>query len=353
MSTSDRRDEVDTLLRAAGAAWRAAQPGPPQPDLTRLRSSRPRVRWVPVLAAASVAAIAVAVAVTVLPDRSGSSGPVAGGGGAAQYLVRDGDRVEVTGKVIAAPERPVVYCAPLAGPGLAGDDAPSCPADFAVTLTGVDLGRLAEPGTTGGVRFGYARLRGIWHDRTIAVDEQSMPAANALNGPDTDPVPCPEPAGGWPVPDPPRNDLPSTAAVERLVEQQPERFGATWVAFPDGMTRPARAWTVPVVLVVNLLKGDVDQARRDLQPLYDGTLCISPGRVTHSRLIEAARKGESLARDSRNGIWAISGLGPTEEETGLEPIKVHLLVVDERLYGEFQKIGLDLLLLYPAVRPIR
>jgi hypothetical protein len=88
---------------------------------------------------------------------------------------------------------------------------------------------------------------------------------------------------------------------------------------------------VPAVLVVNLLAGDVDQARRDLQPLYDGILCVSPGRITHSRLTEAAHKGVSLARDTRNGIWAISGLGPTEEETGREPIKVHLLVVDERL----------------------
>lgn len=256
--------------------------------------------------------------------------------------------------MIAAPERPVVYCPPLSAPSSSGDDAPSCPADFAVTLTGFDLGRLAEPGTKDGVRFGYARLRGIWHDQTIAVDEQSMPAANALYGtPDTDPVACPEPAGGWPVPGPPRNDLPSTAAVERLVEQQPERFGATWIAFPDGMPRTARSWTVPVVLVVNLLAGDVDQARRDLQPLYDGILCVSPGRITHSRLTEAAHKGVSLARDTRNGIWEISGPGPSEEETGREPIKVHLLVVDERLHGEFQKIGLNLLWLYPAVRPIR
>ncbi|MEV0800581.1 hypothetical protein AB0I34_23015 [Kribbella sp. NPDC050281] len=353
MSTSDRRDEVDKLLHAAGAAWRATQPEPPEPDLARLRSRRPRRRWAPVLAAASVAAIAVAVAVTVLPNRSGPPGPVAGGGGEAQYLVRDGDRVEVTGIVIAAPERPVVYCPPLSAPSSSGDDAPNCPADFAVTLTGVDLSRLAEPGTKNGIRFGYARLRGTWHDHTITVAEQSTPAANALMGPpDTDPVPCPEPAGGWPVPDPTRNDLPSTAAVERLVEQQPERFGATWVAFADGTVRPARAWTVPVVLVVNLLDGDVDQARRDLQPLYDGNLCVSPGNVTTSRLTEAAHKGTALARDTHNGIWEISGVGPDGEYSG-GPVKVGLVVVDERLYGEFQKIGLDLLNLHPAVRPIR
>lgn len=351
MSTSDRRDEVDTLLRAAGASWRAAQPAPPQPDLGRLRSGRPRGRWVPVLAAASVAAIAVAVAVTVLPDRSGSPGPVASAGGEAQYLVRDGDRVEVTGMVIAAPDRPVIYCPGLPTPS--ADDAPSCPDNVAVTLTGVDLAQLAEPATKDGVGFGYARLRGIWHDRTIAVDEQSMPAADARYGPpDTDRVPCPEPAGGWPVPDPPRNDLPSTAAVQRLAAQQPERFGATWVAFPDGMARPTQAWTVPVVLVVNLLQGDVEQARRELQPLYDGTLCVSPGNVTTSRLREAATKTGSLQRDTRNGIWESSGVGPNGEYTG-GPVDVHLLVVDERLHGEFQKIGFDLLSLHPVVRPIR
>jgi hypothetical protein len=348
MSTSDRRDEVDALLRAAGSSWRAAQPAPPQPDLARLRSSPPRRRWVPALAAASVAAIAVAVTITMLPDRSGSTGPVASA--EAQYLVRDGDRVEATGMVIAAPGRPVVYCPSPQSP----ED--SCPANFAVTLTGVDVGRLAEPSTLDGVRYGYARLRGIWHHRTIAVDEQSMPAANALYGPlemqtDTT-VPCPEPAGGWPVPTPGR-DLPSTAAVRRLTEQQPERFGATWVAAPEGGP-PGKDWTVPAVLVVNLLKGNVDQARREIEPLYDGPLCVSRGAVTESRLREAGYVVQRLLLDTRNGIWAAAGAGPTRTTSDHEkPINVLLLVVDERLYGEFQQIGLDLLRLHPAVRPIR
>ncbi|MFI6834054.1 hypothetical protein ACIBG5_43575 [Kribbella sp. NPDC050241] len=236
-----------------------------------------------------------------------------------------------------------------------GSGPPGCTDNFAVTLTGVDLGRLAEPASKDGVSFGYARLRGIWHNRRIAVDEQSMPSADALYGPpDIDPVPCPEPSGGWPVPDPPRHDLPSTVAVQRYVEEHPERFGATWIAFPNGRARPARAWTVPVVLVVNLLDSDVDKARRDLEPLYDGTLCISQGAVTRSRLIQAAHAAQSLWLDLRNGIWESSGVGPTEATTATEgPIRVRLVVVDERLHGEFQTIGLDLLSLYPAVRPIR
>jgi hypothetical protein len=142
-------------------------------------------------------------------------------------------------------------------------------------------------------------------------------------------------------------------AVQRYAEQHPDRFGATWVAFPDGMERPTAAWTVPAVLVVDLLAGDVEQARHDLQPLYDGTLCISPGNVTRSRLTAAAYAGQSLLLDTRNGIWESSGVGPTEALTALEgPIEVHLLFVDERLYGEYQRIGLDLFNLHPAIRPV-
>ena len=63
-------DEVDDLLKEAGARWRAGQPSAPEPDLDRIiRPKKPR-RWVvPALAAASVAAIATA-ALVFLPDKN-------------------------------------------------------------------------------------------------------------------------------------------------------------------------------------------------------------------------------------------------------------------------------------------
>ena len=106
-----------------------------------------------------------------------------------------------------------------------------------------------------------------------------------------------------------------------------------------------------MVLVVTLLEGDVEQAQKDLQPLYDGNLCLSPGRVTNSRLTAAANAAHALMLDKRNGIWETSGIG--SGETLIGPIEVTLLVVDERLYGEYQKIGLDLVDLHPDVRPVR
>jgi hypothetical protein len=260
----------------------------------------------------------------------------------------------VIGLVVAEPGRPVVYCPPVPSLSMPDRGSAGCGAtNFAVTLTGVDLDRLAEPRTDDGVQFGYARLRGIWQDRSIAVDEQATPAANALHGsPETDTVPCPQPRGGWPPP--PGHVLPSTVAVKRYAEQHPQRFGAVWVAFPAGTTRPTAAWTVPVVLVVSLLQGDPDQARRELQPHYAGPVCISPGNITRARLMRAAHAAQALLLDTSNGIWETTGIGPTEQTTATEgPIDVYLVVVDERLYGQFHKIGLDLLALHPVIRPVR
>src|SRR5262245_26846033 len=103
----------------------------------RGQAGRPRRWWVPLLAATSVAAVALAIAVPRFQGHSESGGAAA----EASYLVRDGDRVEVTGLVIAAPGRPVVYCPPLPTTGDLPEAAPRCSANFAVTLTGADLDR--------------------------------------------------------------------------------------------------------------------------------------------------------------------------------------------------------------------
>lgn len=309
-------------------------------------SGSDRRSWVPVLAATSVAAVGLAIAI---PRFQGDS---EGPRGEPSYVVRDGDRVEVTGLVIAAPDQPVVYCPSLPTAADRPEAAPGCSPNFAVTLTGVDLDRLAEPGTKNGVRFGYAQVRGLWRERSIAVEEQSVPPKIARPVPtELDTVPCPEPSGGWKVPDPPLRDLPSTTALERFAQQHPGRYGAIWNAFPQGFPPGTPEWTVPVVLVVTLLDGDVEQAEKELQPLYEGNLCLSPGHVTNSRLTEAANAAHALMLDKRNGIWETSGIG--SGETLIGPIEVTLLVVDERLYGEYQKIGLDLVDLHPDVRPIR
>ncbi len=316
----------------------------------------------PALAAASVAVIAT-TAVIVLPDRSGP-GPEAGpptrttgtvGPGQSRLLVRDGDMVEVSGTIIAAPGRPVVYCPDLPSADVGRDPgeepAPTCSAIFAVTLTGVDLDRLADPGVRRGVRFGRATLRGVWQDRTIEVREQTPPLARPpVRPPVHDTVPCPAPAGGWKI----GRWGDAQVAAQKLiayVESRPDRFVGTGMAYLSGLPS---TWTEPPTIVtevitVSVLTGDLAQARRDLETLYSGNLCVYRGtRLFEPAEVQAANMSmTALVQDTSNGIWGF-GSGSTTR-----PGQVDLLVLDERLYGEIEKMGLKFFDLRPAVRPVR
>src|SRR5690348_2866356 len=109
-------DEMDDLLNRAGARWRADQELPPEPDLEHVVHGR-RKSWIPALAAASVAVIAAGL-LAVLPNHNDASGTVPAP--AAQpadntsdaLLVKHGDKVRVSGQVIAVPGKTPVFCAP-------------------------------------------------------------------------------------------------------------------------------------------------------------------------------------------------------------------------------------------------
>lgn len=320
-------------------------------------------RWMPALAAVSVALIAT-VAAVILPDSSApepGAGPPTGhanpntAAGQSRLLVREGDLVEVSGTVVAAPGRPVVYRPDLPSAGVGRDPGdeppPTCSATFAVTLTGVDLDRLADPGTRKGVRFGRVTLRGVWHGRTIEVREQTPPAAlPPVLPPVHGTVPCPAPPGGWKT----GRWGDALIAAQKLiayVESRPDRFVGTAVATLSGLPL---TWTEPPAIVtevitVSVLQGDLAHARRDLRKLYPGNLCVYRGtRLFAPAEVQTANTSmTNLLQDTRNGIW---GFGPG---TTTQPGDVELLVLDERVYGEIEKIGLKYFELKPAVRPVR
>jgi hypothetical protein len=92
-----------------------------------------------------------------------------------------------------------------------------------------------EPTTKAGVRFGYARLRGIWHDRTIAVDEQLTPPANAL----TDrPLRI-----RFPVRNPPEDGQYQIWITGTAGDVDASRHGRRWRAGPGDRARQ-RTWLV-------------------------------------------------------------------------------------------------------------
>ncbi|MEV6281641.1 hypothetical protein [Kribbella sp. NPDC051770] len=338
-------DEIDELLRQAGSRWRSDQPSPPEPDLERITRKPPR-RWVvPALAAAGVAVIATA-AIIVLPNRD--EPVVAPGNGKEHPLqVRDGDKVEVTGEVIAAPGVPVQYCLPVptAAPLEAGTPKPpACAPGAGVDLTGVDLTRLVGLNVIGGVTSGNARLVGVWKAGSIAVEEQSAPPP-VEPGDAAPAVTCAPPAGGWKAGDASESITP---AVEQYVKSRASALQNPWIGWPEGFpteTTPGTSPTKPSVLMIGVAHGDLATVRRDLQPLVKGNLCVTQVKVSQSEAL-AQHKAVDALPTAEYGITAV-GIG-----VGDRPVRVELRMVDEKLLNALRPIGIDTIDLQPYIRPV-
>jgi hypothetical protein len=349
-------DDMDHVLTDAGARWRATQPAPPEPVVPRDTQLRRR-RWLAVTATAAGVAIVTAGAAVLtthtrpLPASTGPNGPAARVD-PATLVVRNGDLVEASGKVIAAPGKPVVLCPPLAEPAIGylpgKEPAPTCPATLAVTVVGVDLGRLAEPATVQGVRTGYAMLRGTWKDRVVTVTAQGPPAAEPASGPDL-PVLCAPPPGGW-LPGEGTGPGESNVELGNYLQQHPDQFGQPWVGWPAGMpsgATDAPSYTdKPSVLVVPVVAGDLDRIRTDLTAIYHGNLCVArapAGTLSQQRTQSVLDRVTPLMDAHANGIY----------QTGADQmgrVTVDLAFLDQRRLDTLRRIGLADVTLVPWLR---
>ncbi|NIK57278.1 hypothetical protein [Kribbella shirazensis] len=343
-------DEVDELLTRAGARWRADQDAPPEPDLEYVTSGgRKRRRWVPALAAASVAVIAAGV-VAVLPDPEPPVAQPANGTTATpqtfaqgndKLLVKPGDKVRVSGQIIAAPGKTPVFCAPLAVPAIGyppgKEPAPSCPDQFAVKLNGLDFDRIPGSKTTKGVRSGYASVTGIWRDGTIDVQQQGEEIRPNPEG--LPKLPCAAPAGGWQSKP---SNISSTPVKAFLKAHADQAYGPI-TYYPHGTTRSA-----PVVIMVGVAHGDLAAFRTAFEKIYSGNLCVTPVLMSNADSDRVGNMLNSLLAKDHLGVFASSG---ADGMTG-GPAPVQLLVYTEQVKAALAPVGLDLLDIQPQVRPV-
>lgn len=348
-------DEVDDLLTKAGAQWRAEQPSAPEPDLDRIQSGAGRKRrWVPVLAAASVAAIATA-ALVVLPESGKEPTPpaaseqaspkVAQGNIQDDRVVRDGDKVAVDGQVVAAPGKPVQYCVPVATPaiGRPPGTAPACAEGESIEVTGVDLNRLSSPQTVNGVRTGLAHLEGIWNAGKIAVEKQGAPVPEDLPALE---VPCAPPAGGWKK----VNDAEAISpAVQKFVDARSSQLQEPWIGWPEGYPStqtPSVVPSKPSVVMIGVAHGDLAAIRTALDPLVAGNLCVMQVKLSRDEIKAIHAKVVALPA-AKFHIYAVGNTA------GAHPVSVDLRIFDEQTAAALTPFGLDNLTLNPVVKPVR
>ena len=77
----------------------------------------------------------------------------------------------------------------------------------------------------------------------------------------------------------PRGDAHDPGGEEALrtyvTQKHPEQFRPLWVTHPEGFTTVDGTPAPKVrVLVVEVVRGDVDAARRELERRYSGNLCV-------------------------------------------------------------------------------
>ncbi|HEY7594641.1 MAG TPA: hypothetical protein VH969_15930 [Actinophytocola sp.] len=266
--------------------------------------------------------------------------------------MRNGDEVVARGVVVAAPGRPMVFCPPFAQPDIASPQrkAPACADDpRAVVVTGIDVDRLSERDAAEGVSFGYAQLRGVWRDRTIAVTEQRPFTPDEPAPPAADEVPCPRPPGGWKR----NNELPPFDAdrLAAYTEQQPDRFGAQWVVYADAEQERDGGPDWPAakqILVVGVVEGDLDDARRDLAPLYDGNLCVTRTEQSITRRKQVTRELEALWTSHPEAVVATAGLGGPRNLPAVD-----LVVMDQPTHDVLAGIGWEQFEVSAVIQPAR
>lgn len=316
-------------------------------------------RWlVPAAAATGVALVVAGVLFAVNrgpePASGGRTQRAAESPTAQDLLVRNGDEVVTNGVVAAAPGRPVVVCQPMPQPDVgypAGQvPPPPCIGDpRAVVVTGVDLDRLGKSDTRAGVSFGYAKLRGSWRDRTIAVTEQGPYTEDEPVDPD-DELPCPRPAGDWK-----RNKELGQVNPDRLsafIARQPNRFGAQWVSYVDVDQEAPNSgpdWPdAKQILVIGVVAGDLADARRELAPLYDGNLCVTRTEQSITRREQVTDELEALWTDHPEAVVSTAGIAAPHNRPAVD-----LVVMDQPMHDALAEIGWDEFDVDATIRPVR
>ena len=344
--------DVDDLLTRAGARWRAAQPPPPDPDLTGLTGRsprRPKARILPPLvAAAAVVVVAAGALVALDRDPAPPPGPVPAAppdpdryGG--EQIVHVGDRVVADGFVVrddgvtwlcvldVIDWHGEVHCRRdlvLTGPGYASRAVPWPRKPPSVGLTTTE--------DAAATVYGRYRPGGIEVDRVVEVTLPQPGWGSRMTPSAPREVPCAPPAGGWTTGHLERNSAPELA-MERLVAQGQD-YSGTWPVFPADDT----------VVHVVATTGDVDTAEAELRRVLPEpyNLCVYRTSVRREQLERAPAGGEELGRLGL-GSRIVLDVGRAD---GFRGLTGNVVVLDETTVDWLRRWFGDLFIPRPAVR---
>jgi hypothetical protein len=134
---------------------------------------------------------------------------------------------------------------------------------------------------------------------------------------------CPEPAGGWAVPDPARRSDRYLEPVTRMARARPG-FAGLWLSYLAPMGDNVAE--DPGEFVLNVaFTGDLARHEAELRPRWGGRLCVTRQQRSHRQLVRIQRDLHGEA-GSDLGLWVLgSGIRESANAVTLE-----VVVLEER-----------------------
>jgi hypothetical protein len=138
---------------------------------------------------------------------------------------------------------------------------------------------------------------------TLTVTRQEPTVSERKGAGAHDPVPCPEPPGGWPRP---LEDLEKKApGLDRVIRQHSDELNGPYMTYPYGWSLQDESNGKGItVYVVNTI-GDVAAARRWLEAVFPAQhLCVREASWSAAQMAAAVRQLQTSAEAARLHVAA-------------------------------------------------
>jgi hypothetical protein len=230
-------------------------------------------------------------------------------------------RYQATATVLASGDHGPELCL-----GWVADAFPPLCGGLPITNWGWDQveGEQAASGTT----WGTYRLVGTYDGArfTVVHAEVASPVSRpsaAERFKDAPRPACPEPAGGWEVPDPSRRSERSLAPVTRAARAQPD-FAGMWISYLAPMGGNVAEDSGEFVLNV-AFTGDLARHQAQLRPRWGGRLCLTRQRRSYRELLRIQRQLQGAAGKE----LGLRVLGTSIDEDA-NAVDLEVVVLEER-----------------------
>jgi hypothetical protein len=147
--------------------------------------------------------------------------------------------------------------------------------------------------TAGGTTWGTYRLLGTYDGASFTVLRADLPPpvrrpSREERFRDEPKSPCPQPQGGWPVPDPARRSERYLEPVTRAARAEPD-FAGVWLSYLEPMGHNVAE--EPGEFVLNVaFTGDLARHERELRSLWGGRLCVTRQQRSYRDLLRIQRE---------------------------------------------------------------